>query len=297
MMVRFLAYLFAVALLLCVSPAADAEVTSAGQVRYQSLLDAPYAVNARLRLHPGFLYIGTADTVGAYAGLDVEPSRSFGVFGGVFVPYKNLTGEDMARSFLAAEAGIRFHFVDALRQTRVRMTLASSYTQNYAPNSDVAGWTNETYVDAPATSREVRGIRLGAQYLRLPLNRKHGDWEATRVGGFIGYYYASHTNRRIRFTGYGVRSSQVQMAYFLDVSVAHVLTTEAGPGSALASAPELPVVGVGGRLGVEMSSGLPAGLALRGEVGWNPGSGGMYGTLSVGMDLNLAVGGGLRPPK
>lgn len=281
--------------------AVSAQPTSAGQIRTQSLEDNPYKVNFRLMLHPGFLYVGLADVVGAYVGVESEFSRTVAVGGSVYIPYFNFDADEAQPSdFFQAEAWVRFNFLDELRRTRVRMTM-EQYTSNHYETSQGEHYTShEIYVDAPTTIRRWRGMRLGAQLLTAPAMLKEdcaGDcaWDATRISAFAGYTWGTQTNRRILFGHYGERSSRLRMAYFGDVLVAPKIDYRQYELNTADTEP--PDIGWGLRVGVEMSSGLPSAVGLRMELGGNPGAGGLYAMLSMGLDLNLAVGGGHEPPK
>lgn len=278
--------------------------TSAGQVRFENREDNPYAVNLRLLLHPVALYVGTADTLGAYGALEWEPSRTMAVGGSASVPYYHLDrNRGIPNDYFQAEAWVRFNFVDRLRGTQVRLTL-HEYASNYQQTSDGTSWTqHEIYVNAPATVREFRGMRLGAQYLQLPAVddtdetcRTECRWNATRIVGFLGYYGGTSTNRSIWFDGYGERNSRVRAAWFVEGLIAPSIEYEPFDGHSTADSQTPGAWDWGFRLGFESSAGIPAGGGVRGEIGLNP-HGGWYGVVSVGLDLNLSVGGGHERPK
>ena len=292
---------FFVAAILVASAPSFAEVTPAGTVRTQSLEDNPYKVNFRLMLHPGFIYVGLADVTGAYVGVESELSRTLAIGGSVHLPYFNLDAdEDQPSDFFQAEAWVRFNFLDELRRTTVRMTM-EEYTSNHYQTANASGHTrHQIYVDAPATVRRWRGMRLGAQLLTAPAviqSACGGEcaWNATRISAFAGYTWGTQTNRRILFGQYGERRSRTRWAYFGDVLVAPKIDYRQYEDFTADRDP--PAIGWGLRGGIEASTGLPAAVGMRLELGANPGAGGAYLMFSLGLDLNMALGGGHDPPK
>lgn len=266
------------------------------QVRYRNVTDEPYAVNFRIMVHPAALYISPADTLGVAGGFELEPSRTFAFGAWGQVPYLNLTDEDRPREYLQAEAWVRFNFADELGGTLVRMSLSSQYIDNWDDTSSVAGWTHEQYVNAPATLRRFRGMRVGAQYLQLPLAKHHGDWDATRISAFLGYYGGTQTNREIWFDGYGTRTSRTRTAWFAEALISPLLDYENTNPDYAGEDPDIAPVTFGGRLGVETSTGIPVAGGARAEIGYNTGGAGWYAMMSLGLDFNIGLGGGHTAP-
>ncbi|MFT6398127.1 MAG: hypothetical protein ACJAYU_002882 [Bradymonadia bacterium] len=258
-------------------------------------------MNFRLTLHPGFIYIGLADVTGAYLGIESEFSRTVAVGGSVHLPYFNFDADEHQPSdFFQAEAWVRFNFLDELRRTRVRKRI-EEYTSNHYQTAEGEYYTaHEVYVDASATIRRWRGMRLGAQLLTGPAVMKsdcEGEcaWNATRISAFAGYTGGMQTNRRILFGDYGERRSRLRLAYFGDVLVAPKIDYRQYED--FTADVEPPGIGWGLRVGVESASGLPGAVGMRAELGSNLGAGRLYAMLSIGLDLNLALGGGHDVPK
>ncbi len=292
---------YVIAALALVSAPALAQPTPAGTVRTQSLEDNPYKVNFRLMLHPAFIYVGLADVTGAYLGVESEFSRTVAVGGSVHLPYFNLdAGDNQPSDFVQAEAWVRFNFSDELNRTTVRMTM-EEYTSNHYQTANAEGYTrHQIYVDAPATVRRWRAVRLGAQLLTAPAviqSGCNGDcaWNATRVSAFAGYTWGTQTNRRILFGQYGERRSRARWSVFGDVLLAPKIEYRQYEDFTADESP--PDIGWGLRGGFEASNGLPAAVGMRFELGANPGAGGAYLMFSLGLDLNMAIGGGHDPPK
>ena len=296
MPVRLLLFLIAT---FVAAPALSQTTDSTGRVRVISSEDEPYALNFRGRLHPAAIYVGTADTIGAYGAVEAEFSRrvALGVSGQV--PYHNLTSAQKPRDYLQGEAWLRFNFRDELVHTQVRVTLDTTIRDRYETQTSVHWTQEETYVEIPATYRKFSGLRLGAQYLQIPAVLNDGcegdcRWNSSRVAGFVGYHGGTQTNRSRTYEGYGTRSSRERLAYFVDLTVAPL--TNYKEFRDFESSTEPPEIGWGARVGFELSLGAPAGAGIRTEFGSNPAAGGWYFLYSVGLDLNLSVGGGHTPP-
>ncbi len=156
-----------------------------GHVRYNSLEDNPYAVNFRVALHPFYAYIGTADSIGAYAMADYELSRTVAVRANVTYPYFNFTDSDRPSRFAIGEAMIRVH-ADEQRAAIISMVLRQTEVED-------GTWTTST--DVPSTVRKTIGGRFGARYAQIPARFRQADncprnpcvYDSTRITAFVGF--------------------------------------------------------------------------------------------------------------